>query len=162
MMKKQLEHLLEERRIGTLTTYSEDGMPHVTAVWYLYEEGALYIATSLTTGKGRNLQRDPRMALCIESREAGKESGMTAVGHAELITGADALPLARRINGKYLTDEALAHPVLGPAFVDMSDLVIRLTPERWISWDMAEMGELLFAGSDEPIDEARYFKPIEV
>ena len=105
---EKLAHMLDERRIATLTTYGSDDMPHVTAVWYLWEDDALYIATSLKTGKGRNLQRDPRMALCIESREAGRESGMTAVGRAELITGDEAAPLSRRINGKYLTPAALA------------------------------------------------------
>lgn len=153
--KDKLAHLLDERRIATLTTYGADDMPHVTAVWYLWEDGALYIATSLKTGKGRNLQRDPRMALCIESREPGKESGMTAVGRAELITGEAAMPLSERINGKYLTPAALAHPVIGPAFVDMSDLVVRLVPERWISWDMEEMGEMF----GEAIDEAEFFYP---
>lgn len=152
---EKLAHMLDERRIATLTTYGSDDMPHVTAVWYLWEDDALYIATSLKTGKGRNLQRDPRMALCIESREAGRESGMTAVGRAELITGDEAAPLSRRINGKYLTPAALAHPMIGPAFVDMSDLVIRLKPERWISWDMEEMAAMF--GDD--IDEAEFFYP---
>ena len=82
---ESLSHLLNERRIATLTTFSENGMPHVTAVWFLWQDGALYIATSHHTGKGRNLLRDARMALCIESREDGRESGMSASGEAELL-----------------------------------------------------------------------------
>ena len=155
-MKESLAHLLDERRLATLTTYSEDGLPHVTAVWFFYEDDAIYIATSHATGKGRNLKRDPRMAICIESREAGKESGMSACGTAELIEGEAAVPLARRINEKYLTETALAHPVVGAAFTEMSDLVIRLKPERWISWDMGELGAELFGGE---VDESEFFRP---
>ena len=45
--------------------------------------------------------------------------------------------------------------MIGPAFVDMSDLVIRLKPGRWISWDMEEMAAMF--GDD--IDEAEFFYP---
>ena len=147
---ESLSHLLNERRIATLTTFSENGMPHVTAVWFLWQDGALYIATSHHTSKGRNLMRDARMALCIESREDGRESGMSASGEAELLTGDAAAPLAKRINSKYLTPKAMEHPVVGPAFIGMSDLVVKLVPQKWISWDMAEMGAELFTPDMNP------------
>ncbi|RLQ21757.1 hypothetical protein DWB85_10740 [Seongchinamella sediminis] len=141
---ESLAHLLEERRIATLTTFDTNDMPHVTAVWFLFQEGALYIATSGHTEKGRNLARDPRMALCIESREDGREAGLSASGRAELLTGEAATPLARQINGKYLTPAGMEHPVVGPAFAGMSDMVVKLTPQKWISWDMEAMGAELF------------------
>ena len=153
---EKLAHLLDEPRIVTLTTYSADGLPHVTAVWFLYEDGAIYITTNQQAGKARNLARDPRMAVCVESREDGKESGMSACGTAELLTGEAAAPIASRINAKYLTAAALEHPVIGPAFQGMSDVVIKLVPERWISWDMEALGAQLFG---EDTDESLYFKP---
>ena len=81
---------------------------------------------------------------------------MTASGRAELITGPEAVPLARRVNGKYLTPAALAHPALAPAFEAMSDLVIRLVPERWISWDMNEVGEAMMGPDADP---SEFFQP---
>jgi len=156
---ESLAHLLEERRIATLTTYSEDGLPHVTAVWYLYEDGAIYIATDTNTSKGKNLQRDPRMAICIESREGGREAGLSACGVAQLLTGDEAAPIALRLNAKYLTDEAMAHPVVGAFFIESSNLVIKLEPRRWISWDMAALGEQVFGCH---IEEAEFFKPLEI
>jgi nitroimidazol reductase NimA-like FMN-containing flavoprotein (pyridoxamine 5'-phosphate oxidase superfamily) len=153
---ESLSHLLEERRIATLTTFGENDMPHVTAVWFLWQEGALYIATSHMTGKGRNLSRDSRMALCIESREDGREAGLSASGNAELLTGDSAAPMASSINGKYLTPKAMEHPVVGAAFIGMSDLVVKLVPEKWISWDMASMGEELFTPD---MDISEYFYP---
>ena len=150
MLKPQLEYLLDERRICTLTTYGADDMPHVTAVWFLWESGALYIATSTQTSKGRNVIRDPRIAICVESRSAGREAGMTAVGRAEIITGTEAAPIAERVNGKYLTQAAMEHPALGPAFAEMSDLVIKLVPQRWISWDMNEVAEAMMGPDADP------------
>jgi PPOX class probable F420-dependent enzyme len=155
-LKESLKHLLDERRIATLATNSPDGLPHITAVWYLYDDGALYVATNAKAGKGRNLASDSRAALCIESREAGKECGISACGEVELLEGADARPWARRVNEKYLTEAALAHPVVGPAFTDMSDLVIKLQPTRWICWDMETLGEELFGAG---ADESEFFYP---
>ncbi len=156
MLKPQLIHLLDERRIATLTTYGADDMPHVTAVWFLWENESIYIATSTQTSKGRNVMRDPRIAVCIESREPGRESGMTAIGRAETIMGAEAVALAERVNGKYLTQAAMTHPALGPAFAEMSDLVIKLTPQRWISWDMSEVGEAMMGPDADP---SEFFLP---
>lgn len=156
--RESLAHLLDERRIATLTTYSKDGLPHVTAVWFLHDGGSLYIATGSTTGKARNLGRDPRAAVCVESRAAGREAGLSASGTVNLLQGETALPIARRINEKYLTDTALAHPVVGPAFESMSDVVIELTPTRWIAWDMGELGEQLFGSG---VDAAEFFLPLE-
>lgn len=158
--RESLAHLLDERRIATLTTYSQDGLPHVTAVWFLHSEGNLYVATGSNTSKARNLMRDPRAALCIESRAAGREAGLSASGPVTLLQGEAASPIARRVNEKYLTEVALADPVVGPAFESMSDVVIQLTPARWIAWDMGEVGEQLFAGRD--VDEAAFFRPTEV
>ena len=161
-LKPSLEHRLDERRISTLTTFSADGLPHVTAVWFLYEDGALYVATSVQTSKGRNLQRDPRAALCIESRAPGQENGISACGEVELLTGEAAAPIAQRLNAKYLTQAALDHPVVGPSFMAMSDLVVKLVPERWISWDMAELGAELFGDPSAEIseeNEADFFHP---
>ncbi len=153
---ESLAHLLDERRIAALTTFDKNGMPHVTSVWFLWQDGALYIATSQSSGKGRNLLRDARMALCIESREDGQEAGMSASGEAQLLTGDEAAALAPQINGKYLTPKAMQDPVVGPAFLGMSDLVVKLVPEKWISWDMAALGDELFTAEMNP---AEYFYP---
>ena len=48
------------RFIASLGTESEDGSTHLTAVWYLFEDGCLYVATSSRSRKARNvLSRSP-------------------------------------------------------------------------------------------------------
>lgn len=149
---ESLAHLLQERRIATLSTFDAAGMPHLTAVWFLFRDEALYIATGRHSGKGRNLARDPRMALCIESREDGREAGLSASGQAQLLTGEAATDLGRQINSKYLTPTAMEHPVVGAAFAGMSDLVVKLVPDKWLSWDMAALGSELFPPEINPAD----------
>ena len=47
----KLQELLQGRHIATLATEDADGSMHLTAVWYLFEDGALFVATSAKTRK---------------------------------------------------------------------------------------------------------------
>ena len=48
--------LLEGRHIAALATIRSDGLIHLTAVWYLYEDGLLYVATGSHTRQVRNVE----------------------------------------------------------------------------------------------------------
>ena len=61
----QLE-LLAQRRIAAVATVGADGAPHLTATWFLYEDGALYLAIPSGSAKGRNLARNGRVAVMID------------------------------------------------------------------------------------------------
>src|SRR5579863_2972035 len=52
-----------------LATLNPDGSPHVTGVGALWEDGALWFETGDGTRKGRNLARDPRVALSVSTTE---------------------------------------------------------------------------------------------
>jgi PPOX class probable F420-dependent enzyme len=50
----------------TLSTVGPDGGPHVTAMWYVLEDGEPWIFTHGKSQKVRNLERDPRATLLVE------------------------------------------------------------------------------------------------
>ncbi len=79
--------LVEGRRIASLGTLNDDGSVHLTAVWYLYEDGSFFVATSSRSRKARNLAARPRATLMVESRKPGSERGVTASGPGEIIPG---------------------------------------------------------------------------
>ena len=156
-MNENLKSLLNERRIASVVTMYPDGLPHVTSVWFLYEEGELYIAIASNSAKGRNLQNDSRIALSVDARQCHEEVGVSVCGHAEIIRGDTARPLVRRLCEKYMTDEALADPLVGPAFVDMSDMLVRIKAERWLSWDLESLDLQLLEGR---MKANNYLKPV--
>lgn len=47
--------LLRGRYVATFGTENADGTIHLIAVWYLFEDGSLFIATSSKTRKARNV-----------------------------------------------------------------------------------------------------------
>ena len=57
-------------RTTWLSTLSEDGSPHVTAVGALWLDGSFWFQTGANTRKGRNVARDPRCSLAVSIRDA--------------------------------------------------------------------------------------------
>lgn len=151
MGPKQIDSSLREflsgRHIGTVATENADGSIHMTAVWYVFEDGYFYIATSSKTRKARNLTARPKVSLMVDSRKPGKERGVTAIGRSQLVSGKESQEINRRIHSRYLSSAALADAKVGPVFAGFDDVTIRIVPDSWISWDMAALDAQVFAGS---------------
>ncbi len=154
--KKQLV-LLQERRIASVATISPDGLPHMTSVWFLYEDGQFFLAIPSSSAKGRNLNNNSRIAIMIDARETYREAGVTASGHAEIISGEAAAAIVQRIHEKYMTQDALEDPLIGPTFNAIDDIAVRIQPTKWISWDMAQLDKQYFGGR---LQERKSFKQI--
>ena len=156
-LNEQQLGLLAESRIASVATIDAGGFPHLTAVWFLYEDDCLYLAIPSSSAKGRNLLQNPRIAIMVDARVNYAECGLTAIGTAEIIKGDPAVPIVERLHKKYLSEPALADPAVGPVFAAMDDWAVKLKPGRWISWDMATLDAQVFGGG---ISKNDYMKPI--
>ncbi len=141
-----LQELLRGRYIATLGTENADGSIHLTAVWYLFESGSFYVATSSRTQKARNVAARPKASLMVDSRKPGTERGVTAAGNVEVISGSQSQEINRRIHSRYMSAAAMSDPQIGPVFESFDDVTLRLTPVSWITWDMAVLDAQAFGG----------------
>lgn len=138
--------LLNGRHIATLATHRGDSSIHLTAIWYLYQDGLLYFPTSSSSQKARNVQMNPIVSAMIDSRIPGQEQGVSVSGVAIVIDGQRGRELVAQAQQRYLTPKALADAKIGPAYSEFDDIVIALTPERWTTWDIAQMNANNFDG----------------
>jgi PPOX class probable F420-dependent enzyme len=141
-----LQQFLQRRYIATLATENLDGTIHLTAVWYLFEEDCLFIATSSKSRKARNVAARPKVSLMVDARKPGRERGVTAAGTAELLSGDQSRNINLRIHHRYLSAAAIADPHIGPVFASFDDVTIRITPLSWITWDMSVLDAQAFGG----------------
>ena len=141
-----LQGILQGRYIATLGTENADGSIHLTAVWYLFEDGCLFVATSSKTRKARNLAARPKASLMVDVRRPATERGVTATGKAELISGEQSRSINRRIHSRYMSAAAMADPGIEPVFAAFDDVTVRITPASWTSWDMAALDAQAFGG----------------
>ena len=140
------QDLLNGRYIATLGTQNADGFVHLTAVWYLFENGRAYVATSSRSRKARNIAARGKASLMADLRVPGVERAVVAMGNAEIITGEESKELNLRIHHKYLSERALADPRVGQRLAEIDDVTIRLTPASWYGWDMKVVDEAVFGG----------------
>lgn len=120
--------LLEGDAVAHVVTIDDDGRPQVTLAWVGLDGDELVLATMPDQRKLRNLRRDARIALSVQSttRNAwGLLEYLVVYGTARVTEGGAADMLQR-----------LAHTYLGPdvVFPNVPDpppgFVTRITPER--------------------------------
>lgn len=138
--------ILNGRHIATLATHRADGSIHLVAIWYLYQDGLLYFPTGSSSRKARNVAANPNVSAMIDSRTPGQEQGVCAVGTATIIAGAEGRALVAKAQRRYLTPKALYQSNVGAAYAEFDDVVIALTPQRWTTWDIAQMNANNFDG----------------
>ncbi len=123
--------LLERGKTGKLATVRQDGRPHVAPIWFDLDGDALVFTTWHETVKAVNLQRDPRLSICVDD-EAPPFSFMIIEGTAEISDDPDALAYwATRIAGRYMgADQAEAY---GRRNSVEGELLVRVTSTKIIA-----------------------------
>lgn len=120
--------LLRSPAVATVVTLDPDGSPHLSSAWVGLEDGEIVIGTLDDQRKLRNIRRDPRVALTIQSdvvNRWGLREYLVVNGTARITEGGAADLLQR-----------LAHTYLGPdvVFPGMPDpppgYVTRIAAER--------------------------------
>ena len=61
---------LDEQRTVICATNGHDGFPHLMPLWYVVRGGTLWAWTYAKSQKTRNLERDPRATLQVETGDA--------------------------------------------------------------------------------------------
>ena len=90
--------LIDRPLIAALTTLTATGAPHTTPVWITRDGDELLVNTAVGRAKTRNVERDPRVSICIVDPDdtmnvlavEGTVTEVTTEGADELI---DALSL---------------------------------------------------------------------
>jgi PPOX class probable F420-dependent enzyme len=74
MSDEEVLAFLDEQRTVICATNGRDGWPHLMPLWYVVRDGECWSWTYAKSQKVRNLERDPRATLQVE----------TGIGYAEL------------------------------------------------------------------------------
>jgi general stress protein 26 len=67
MSAEEVAAFLDEQRVVTCATLGRDGWPHLMPLWYVVRDGELWAWTYAKSQKVRNLERDRRCTLQVET-----------------------------------------------------------------------------------------------
>lgn len=133
----EMQVFLAQPLVARLATHRADGFPHLTPVWFLYEDRYFYFTLGARRRHLRNLRRDPRATLLVDIDErpsagpGGRVQATMVTGEVELEDDQSVVsPYADRIDDRYLgtPDEDAT------AFTELYTLV-RLAPLAVLTWD---------------------------
>ena len=133
------ELLLSPPRVAKLATRARDGTIRITPLWFLARGGEIVMNTGESAEAARNLRRDPRCSLLIDSEGLGSTVALHYRGTAAVEPGADSEGVADIIE-RYIgsREQALAFAnergKFGPR------VFIRFKPEQTLTWDLRQAG----------------------
>jgi PPOX class probable F420-dependent enzyme len=133
---------LDASRTVTCATIARDGRPHLMPLWYVVRDGELWAWTYAKSQKVRNLERDPRCTLQVETGTEytelrGVMLDCDAVLHRELDdVAALGAEIAARYGGADLTPE-LAAAMRAQAAKRVG---LQFVERRRRSWDHRKLG----------------------
>ena len=118
-------------RLGTANPAS--AQPHVTPVWFEWDGEALYISAFVSTRKGREVSRNPRISVLIDLDKPTR--AVLLEGTAEVLSDpAVVAPLAESIYARYVGAEGVKEATYQSWVYDPENRIIKLKPERVFTW----------------------------
>jgi PPOX class probable F420-dependent enzyme len=125
VMTEGQERFIQEHRLAVLTTLRRTGSPQSTPVYYIYENGRLLVSSTRDRFKTINIQRDPRVSLCIVD-ETPPFRYVQVQGKAA-VTEEDLVETSRRI---YKTFRDSLSDDFPEQLVQQGRIIIEVTPEE--------------------------------
>jgi PPOX class probable F420-dependent enzyme len=120
--------LLESDAVATLATLNADGSPHLSMAWVGLDDGEVVIGSITDQRKLRNLRRDPRVSLTVQTsrtNDAGLLEYLVVTGTARITEGGGA-ELLQRLARTYLGPDVVFPPMPNPP----AGVVTRIRIER--------------------------------
>jgi PPOX class probable F420-dependent enzyme len=140
-----------------IATIQPSGAPHVTPVWFIHEDEAIYVTPRAESSWLANLRRDPRVAITIDE-EASPYRKVTIEGVARFAyeTGEDDAwrNRYRRIAKRYVEEAGAEAYIQATIDQPRALIAISLAGSKVRTWRMPVAGEAY-----QGIWHSRYYAP---
>lgn len=136
---QEIEAFLNEKKTLALTTLRKDGSPVSVPMWFVYQDGCVYMHSLKSGAKVRNALRDPRVSVVAESGNAWRElKGVAIQGRCSVLEApAEIARFDAAYDRKYaglkrpdhLLPERIRGHYAGPW------VILKVTPDKVRTWD---------------------------
>jgi general stress protein 26 len=143
MTAAEVASLLADHRVVICASNGVGGWPHLMPLWYVIREGDIWAWTYARSQKVRNLERDPRATLQLETGESydqlrGVMIEARAEIHRDLGTVADVgAEIAERYGGVALDDRTRGTLRAQAA----KRVALQFAAQSTASWDHRKLGD---------------------
>ncbi len=137
LTEKQVEEFLSKSKLNLLLgTIDTKGEPNVHPVWYYYENGKLYVETSKSSSKVKNIKNNNAVYFCIDDEKIPYK-GVRGKGTVKISENIEHnIPIASKIMIKYTgsLDNQIAKFLMDGVKNGFS-VILEITPKYYATWD---------------------------
>lgn len=134
MTKEEMQAFLARPIIARLATVRPNSTPQIVPMWFLYEDGVMYMSTRTYAAKVKHLQKNPRVAVVVDEMVVPlKNKVVTLEGIVETQT-TGVKEMTTRIYHKYLGAEGAATPAAQQS-INTPRVILKITPKKIESID---------------------------
>jgi PPOX class probable F420-dependent enzyme len=144
LSEAEVAELLDSERVAVVSSIGPRGWPHSMPLWFVSRDGEVWIWTYAKSQKVRNLERDPRATVLVETGdEYGDLRGMMIEAEAQLHRDPETIlgfaeELTLRYSEGLTTVDGDARALLEAQAPKR--VAIQLKPLRTASWDHRKLG----------------------
>lgn len=141
LTEEERDALLDDKREGRLGTNREDGWPHITPVWYVWDGARFLLSLGNSRRHLKNIRGNNHVTLCVDvdrRPEGQQEAALAAVcfGLAELVEAEqDVRRITETIELRYL---GAIVPEFEQALWFEGRTAVVITPARWLTWALRD------------------------
>ncbi len=144
LSEAEQRELIEDERVVIVSSLGRNGWPHSMPLWYVPRDGEMWIWTYAKSQKVRNLERDPRATLLVETGyEYTELRGVMIEAEAEIHRDLETVSgFGRELTVRY--SEGI-ESVEGDAAAALEAqaakrVAIHFHPRRTATWDHRKLG----------------------
>jgi PPOX class probable F420-dependent enzyme len=128
---------LRANRKCALATLDRNGFPHIVAMNFTARDGAFWMTSYGKAQKVVNIQRNPKVALMVETGQAYADlKGVMVRGHCEILDGAEAVA---QVFAWMAEDRREPRPA-GASRSAPKRVVLKIVPDKIVTWDHSKLG----------------------
>jgi len=128
------DEFLKIQKILRLSTIDKSNFPHITPVWYIFNDEKIYIGTNTKNQKIKNIEKNNHVSFCVDVGVNSPDIyGVMGQGIANIILE---IPKVRTIAEKILLKyfKTLENKSAKELLED-TDCVIEIIPQKYSKWN---------------------------
>jgi PPOX class probable F420-dependent enzyme len=129
MSKDEMNAFLARPLIARIATVRPNGSPQLVPMWFLYEDGVMYMSTRTYAAKVKHLKKNPRVAVVVDEMVAPMKNKVVMIeGTVDVLT-TGVKETTTKIYHKYVGVEGSASPQAQQS-INTPRVILKITPKK--------------------------------